>query len=134
MRISIQSCALGLALLVTTTLGACTRPPSAAEMAGVPVVTYGTAAPGKDFVLHYKAGQPMPVAASVRGTLIARPVDQTLMVATSRDIWLYKDWASFDGKTWRSAHDLVTNEFKVLLPGFATGQEIGELSAKFDAK
>lgn len=130
MRVSTMICALSL----TALLGGCAVPPSGDDMARLPVVTFGETAPSTDFVLHYKAGQPLPVSASVTGTFLDRTAQQTLTVTTKRDIWVYKQWASLDGKSWVKGTDLVSGVFAITLPGQKTGNEPGGLAARFDAK
>ncbi|HYH23647.1 MAG TPA: hypothetical protein VD995_33945 [Azospirillum sp.] len=122
--------------LATLGLGACAGfPPSAEEMAKVPVVRYGTRAPTNgDYVLLYPAGAPLPVVASVGGTLLERPAQATLEVAVKRDVFVYRNWTSFDGKTWQAGGDAVGGAFEVILPGQPDGLAPGTMSARFDLK
>lgn len=124
-----------MSLALTLSLGACAVPPGAADMADVPVVRFGQAAPaGKEFVLYYLAGTPLPVVATVDGSLLAKSGKATLDVATNRDVYVFRQWVSFDGKTWTRGDSAVTGNFEVVLPGQRTGGEPGALSARFDVR
>ena len=69
--------------LIAISLVGCSgmMPPNAKEMAQIPVVRFGDDAPaGKEFALLYPAGMPLPVNASVSGTLLAQSDKATLHV------------------------------------------------------
>lgn len=123
--------------VAASTLGACAGmfPPNAADVAKVPVVRYGDAAPdGKEYILHYPAGARLPLVASVGGTLLVSPAQATLEVATNRDVYVYRGWVSFDGKTWKAGNDAVDAEFLIELPGEKDTKSPGAMSARFDVK
>lgn len=116
-------------------LGACAIPPSGADLADVPVVRFGQPAPaGKDFILFYPAGTPLPVLATVDGSLLAKTGQSALEVATVRDVYVFRQWVSFDGKTWVAGNNAVGGRFEITLPGERTGAEPGTLSARFDLR
>lgn len=121
---------------VAASLGACAGiPPSGAEMASVPVVRYGNPAPADGrFVLLYPAGSPLPVVASVGGSLLERPAQSALDVALKRDVYLYRNWVSFDGKIWQAGDGVVASDFRITLPGEADGKAPGSMTARFDLK
>jgi hypothetical protein len=125
-------------LAATATLAGCTGlmpPPSADEMAKIPVVRYGeTASASGDYVLLYPAGAPLPVVASVSGSLLAKPGLARMEVATNRDVYAYKSWLSFDGKTWMPSDKAVGGEFAITLPGETDSKAPGTMSARFDLK
>jgi hypothetical protein len=129
---------VSLAILATATLslGACAGfPPTSEKMAKVPVVRYGSPAPADgEFVLLYPAGAPLPVVASVGGSLLEQPAQAALNVALKRDVYLYRYWVSFDGKTWQDGDDVVDGEFTITLPGETDGKAPGTMSARFDLK
>ncbi|WP_448204039.1 hypothetical protein [Azospirillum sp. sgz302134] len=126
---------IALCLAAAASLSACAGiPPSADEMAKLPVVRYGQPAPAdKNFVLLYPAGAPLPVVASVKGDLLQRTDEKTLEVSTKRDIYTYREWVSFDGKTWERGDNATSSRFEILLPG-GDGVSPGKLSASFDKK
>jgi len=124
-------------LAATATLAGCAglMAPGADEMAKVPVVRYGEAAPaGGEHVLLYPAGAPLPVVASVSGTLLSKTGEARMEVATSRDVYVYKNWLSFDGKNWMSGSQAVGGEFAITLPGEKDSKAPGTMSARFDLK
>lgn len=113
--------------------------PSAESISRLPVLRYGETAPtGQDFVLLYPAGTPLPVHAKVVGTLLEKTGQADFAVVLKRDVYLYRDQASFDGKTWQPGHRLVGGRFWFSLPGDRDGQRDGhspaELGAAFDQK
>lgn len=127
---------LAMIAIATLGLGACAGiPPTAEEMAKVPVVRYGSPAPADGgFVLHYPAGAPLPVDTSVGGSLLEKPAQTTLNVAVKRDVYLYRHWISFDGKTWQPGDGVVAGDFRITLPGQTDGKTPGSMAARFDLK
>lgn len=113
--------------------------PSAEEISRLPVVRYGQPAPaGQNFVLHYPAGAELPINAKVAGNLFEKTDQATLIVKLKQDVFMYRDQASFDGKTWSTGHHLVSGKFWLALPGDKDGQRDaqspGELAAEFNLK
>lgn len=124
-------------LAATATLAGCAGlvPPSADTMAKMPVVRYGETAPaGGEYVLLYPAGAPLPVVASVSGSLLSKPGQARMEVATNRDVYVYQHWLSFDGKNWTAANNAVGGEFAITLPGEKDSKAPGTMSARFDLK
>jgi hypothetical protein len=109
-------------------------PPSASSLAQVPVVKYGTEAPQQQkFVLLYPAGTPLPVLASIKGSLFEKTDEATLEVKLKNDLYVYDGWVSLDGKNWTSKGEVVKGEFGLTLPGWVHGNEPGTLHAEFNA-
>jgi hypothetical protein len=127
-----------LASLLSCAGCASLTPPDEKNMAEVPVVNFGDAAPeGKkihEFVVHYPAGTSLPVVASVQGTLLEKSDQSNLSVTLKKDIYVYRNWVSFDGKNWQSGDKVVASKFKIDLPGLANGKNPGTLSAEFNLK
>lgn len=118
-------------------LGGCASlfPPKAEDLAQTPVVRFGEAAPaGKEFVTFFPAGAPLPAVATVDGTLLERKASATMQVALKRDVYLYRQWLSFDGKTWVSSRDAVGGAFLIELPGVKDGRNPGVMRAEFNLK
>lgn len=128
---------LALVTLAAVLLPGCaalTRP-SDAEMARLPVVRYGDAAPsGQPYILHYPAGVPLPVEARVHGTLMEQDTRSTLQVSIRKDLYTYKQWASLDGKTWCPATDLIGGHFQFVVPGDGDSRAPGVMRAEFNLK
>ncbi len=109
--------------------------PSESHMAKIPTVRFGQAAPpGNDFVMLYPAGTPLPVDASLGGTLMAQPDKATLHVTLKRDVYVYKHWVSFDGKKWEYGRHAFDGKFDFRLPGTETGSNPGRLGLEFNLK
>ena len=118
-------------------LGGCASmfPPKAEDLAQAPMVRFGEAAPtGKEFVTFFPAGAPLPVVATVDGTLLERKASASMQVALKRDVYLYRQWASFDGKTWVASKDAVGGKFLIELPGVKDGKNPGSMNAEFNLK
>lgn len=109
--------------------------PSEKSMEQVPVVRFGSPAPAnKEFVVMYPAGTPLPVVASLGGTLMEQGDKATLHVTLKRDVYLYKRWVSFDGKTWKYGRHQVDGKFEIKLPGMENGSNPGVLGLEFNTK
>lgn len=121
-------------LLTLTATGCATVPPSSSEMERMPVVRFGDTAPATPFVLLYPAGTPLPVTASITGTLLEKSDEATLKVTLKQDIYRYKQWASFDGKHWQRGDKLVHGEYRITLPGDNDGHTPGSMAAEFNLK
>ncbi len=120
---------------VLSLFGCAGIPPSESEMAKLPVVRFGEPAPnGRDFILLYPSGVPLPVQASVGGSLMAKPDQATLHVTLKRDVYVYRHWLSFDGKTWQYGRRAIDGKFEVRLPGTETGSNPGVMGVEFDQK
>ena len=132
---------LALSTFSAFTLSACAglSAPSTDEIARLPVVRYGQAAPSdKNFVLLYPAGANLPVNAKVVGNLFEKGDEATLSVRLKQDIYIYRNQLSFDGKTWSAGHDKVGGKVWLALPGDKEGkrdaQSPGELGAEFNLR
>lgn len=127
--------ALALAAMSLGTGCATLTPPSAQSMAQIPVVKFGDQAPAdQKFVLLYPAGTPLPVVASVKGTLLDKSDEATLQVKLKHDIYVYQHWASLDGKVWSAGKNIVDGKFEIRLPGEKDGHSPGTLNAEFNQK
>lgn len=130
-----------LPLLPALLLSACAGlgAPSAEAIARLPVVTYGQPAPADgEFVLRYPADTDLPVIATVDGTLLAKTARAEMAVRIKRDVYVYRDQASFDGKTWQPGPSVIGGKFWFALPGDKdgrrNGQSPGELGAEFNLR
>lgn len=109
--------------------------PSQETFAKLPVVKFGETAPaGQKFILHYPAGASLPVVASVTGSLLTQPVQETLQTSLRKDIYLFEKWISLDGKIWQPRSEVVTGSFVINIPGLENGKNPGALSAEFNEK
>lgn len=117
--------------------------PSSADIQRLPVVRYGQAAPAdRDFVLLYPAGVDLPVDVKVSGSLLAKSDEARLTVRVKRDVFVYRDQVSFDGKTWQRGQGSVGGQVVLSLPGDVPGSNgqlrdgvsPGVLAARFDLR
>lgn len=101
-------------LIITILLVGCAGLPPAplATMAQLPTVRVGDPIPPDTaYIVFYPAGYEFPVKLSASGSLFSSPVAVEGKAALARDLYLYKHWASHDGKIWLSSHDLLGVEF-----------------------
>ncbi|NOT64576.1 MAG: hypothetical protein HOP06_00750 [Methylotenera sp.] len=107
--------------------------PSAQSLSQVPVVKFGEAAPS-DHITLYPAGASLPVLTSVKGSLFEKTDESTLNVTLKKNLYVYKQWVSFDGKSWMTGNKAITGNILMTLPGEKNGQDAGTLSAEFNLK
>jgi hypothetical protein len=89
-----------LLLFALTACGAIS-PPAALMDGKMKVVEIGSGKPDTDnYVLHIPAGVQFPLRLFVHGSLLEKELDLTKKISIKRDIYLYRQWTSFDGKKW----------------------------------
>lgn len=129
-----------LLVVVTLALGACANlsGPSAADIARLPVVDYGQSPPADEFVLRYPAGANLPVVTRLEGSLLEKAEQATLTVRIKRDVYVYRDLASLDGKSWQPGNLVVGGRVWMTLPGNKDQKQdavsAGEIGAEFNLK
>ena len=116
-------------LLAPAVITACaTQPPGADLTTRVPVVEIGQPKPAdKEYILLVKAGRDYPVQMNVDGSFLAKTGAAETIVRVKRDVYLYKHWTSFDGKTWERAK-------LTLKVGVGMDPESGKVEIKVDEK
>lgn len=108
--------------------------PSSAEIAQAAQIRFGQPRPaGDNYVLHYPAGTPLPVATVVDGDLFEQAGQSTLHVTLKRDIYVYRGYASFDGKNWQPARSLVATNLELQIPQ-TNGSNAGYLHIEMKQK
>jgi hypothetical protein len=77
------------------------------QIAQLPVFKVNEA-PGDagDHVTHYPSGTLFPIEITAEGSMFGTQAQSPLLVQLSRDVYVYKQWASFDGKRWTNSHKL----------------------------
>lgn len=103
-----------LIALVLSTLVGCAglRPAPVESIAKLPVVRVGDPAPpNMEYVVFYPAGFAFPVQLKTSGSLFVSGKEIQSQVALAKNLYLYKYWASHDGKTWKNSHKLLGVEF-----------------------
>jgi hypothetical protein len=109
---------IAISVITGTVLTACAGlPPNASELAAVPIIQFGQPLPeGKDYILHFPAGSPLPVSTKVGGNLFVQDEQATLNVTLKREVYLYGQFASFDGQNWKRAGKLIETKLELQIP------------------
>jgi hypothetical protein len=92
--------------------------PSYEKLAKLPVVEFGEAVPETDHILLFPAGKPITISIAIEGSLFSEPANTILMVSPSREILVYREWASLDGIKWILKSDLIKSDVIVKIPGY----------------
>ncbi len=127
---------LKIILLITTVVltNACTSMsmPTANTIAGLPTVKFGNAAPlNGEYVLYFPAGSPIDTQVTFGGNLFIKDDTKKLSVIPKQDIYVYKDWLSFDKKSWFNDKEKLKLNLKLALPGYEHPQS-GHLILRLD--
>jgi len=82
--------------------------PSSSLMETTSVVTIGeTQNESKDHIVYIPANTEFPIEFSVKGNVFTKNASSKVMVSFKQDMYLYKYWASLDGKNWVNSHELM---------------------------
>lgn len=115
-------------LIAALSLAGCATLPSPDKLASLPTVELGQPAPaGTDYILHIAAGKPAPFRLVVKGDALMAPAGATAMVEAKHDVYLYKYWASLDGKNWQRGNELFKTQV-----GVSIDPEGGKAEIQFD--
>ena len=109
---------LGLAAL---SLAGCATmfPPSQEKMASLPVVEFPATPPAGEFIFKLPKGKPIPGRVIIEGTALASGADQTLNATLPGDLYIYRNWVSEDGKSWKPANEVIDVRISISLPSDA---------------
>jgi len=101
-----------LSLLLSLLFGcASMNTPSSSLADQKPVVTIGSANnPPEDHIVFIPANTEFPIEFSVSGNVFNKSASSKVMVSFKENLYLYKYWASLDGKTWVNSHKLLDVE------------------------
>ena len=85
--------------------------PSSSLIDTVPVVKVGEAdnVPN-EHIVFIPANTEFPIEFSVKGSVFNHDVSSKVMAGFKQDMYLYKYWASLDGKYWINSHKLMSVE------------------------
>jgi hypothetical protein len=123
---------LGLTVLSLSGCATMTQP-APEKLASLPVVEFPAAPATDEYILKIPAGKPIPTRVVIEGSALTRGADQSLDVTLPRDLYLYRQWVSDDGKSWRAGQDEMEIRVTVLLPSHER-PEPGEIRVKVDRK
>ena len=100
-------------LAVFTLAGCASMLPAPTDaIAKLPIVRVGGQAPqNTEYVVFYPAGFAFPVKLKASGSLFASEKQIESQAMLAKDLYLYKYWASHDGKSWKNSHELLGVEF-----------------------
>lgn len=120
-------------VFLSATLSGCAglTPPSAERLAALPVATYPEAPPKGEYVYKMPAGQPIDLRILVDGDALSGGVDQTVGARLKQDLYLYKQWASADGRHWQDANKLIAINLGIRLPSYESPVQ-GEIHMTVD--
>ena len=132
---------LALPLLLVAGLTACSglqrssgSLPEAAALEALPLIKVGQAKPAQgDYIVFLPASELITATAKVQGTLFEKTDSKDLQVKLKQDLYLYKNWVSFDKQKWVKDTDAIGGNFRVTLPGWdhpQTGEVLIELNTK----
>lgn len=115
-----STCRHLLVLASLSALAACASlggAPNDQTLAGAPVVRFGESPPNSEhFILHFAAGQAIPIVSRLHGNALTQPSEQIQTVTLNRDLYVYRDWLSFDRKTWKPSRDVLDLRVNVRVP------------------
>ncbi len=85
--------------------------PSSSLIDTKPVITIGsTSDVAEDHIVFIPAGTKFPIEFTVEGIVFEEAKSSKVMVSFKHNMYLYKYWASLDGKTWVKSHKLMNVE------------------------
>lgn len=110
-----------LSIALSLVAAGCASPqaPSTELLSGLPVVEFGQAVPAdKEYILLFRAGKPIPLDVAVKGSLFAKDAEQRLEVTVRKDLYVYKDWVSYDRVTWRNGREAIKTDAQMRIPSY----------------
>ncbi len=116
-----------LTALLPLTLIGCASLPSPAEnpFDHARTITIGSGSPPEEaHILYIPAHQPIPVTLNISGNLMEHSTTVQDTVSIKRDIWVYQNWISYDGKTWQSLDKLPRPNIDMSMTINASGAAI----------
>lgn len=77
----------------------------------VPVVKIGASVrPSEAHIVFIPANTPFPIEFTATGSILNQPASSKVMVSFKRDLYLYKSWASENGRYWVNTRRLLKVE------------------------
>ncbi len=74
----------------------------------VPTVQIGAQTPKQeDYIVFIPAGKEFPLSFVTDGSLFSKRVVSTAMVSLSRNLYIYKQYISLDGKSWSKSENVL---------------------------
>ena len=108
--------------------------PSSAEFATLPLIPFGNSVPvDGEYILHFPQGITIDTPVTFGGNLFMADDMKTLTVKPRHDIYVYKDWVSYDRKNWQQGDDVMQADLQLKLPGYDY-PKTGHLNLRLDRK
>ena len=132
---------LALPLILVTSLSACSglqrstgNLPDANVLEALPIITLGQAKPAQgDYIVYLSASELITATTTVRGTLLDKADSKDVQVKLKQDLYMYKNWVSFDKKNWSKDNDSIEGNIRISLPSWdhpKAGEVLIELNTK----
>lgn len=99
-----------LVLFIAALLTGCSTisTPTSSLINTTPIVKVGdSSSVQKNHIVFIPANTKFPVKFSLKGEIFNENLSSTLMASFKQDLYLYKYWASLDGKKWVHSHKLM---------------------------
>ena len=77
-----------------------------------------------DYILFVKSGQAIPMSIKIKGTMFTNSSSLQSHIVASRDIYLYKHRASFNGRDWYPLNRLLSIRLSARMSAKGGGFEI----------
>lgn len=88
------------------------QPVPTETLSKLPVVQVGNVPPtDSEYIVYYPAGQDLPIQLKANGSLFTKEKSIESHVTLTKDLYLYKYWASHDKEKWENSHELLGVEF-----------------------
>ncbi|HTP65542.1 MAG TPA: hypothetical protein VMJ66_09145 [Geobacteraceae bacterium] len=107
-----------LLFCLPVTAFAAASPPTYEQLAKLPVIHFGDPVPDSDYILQFPAGKPVTISVSIEGSLFAQGAVAELAVTPSREIFVFREWASLDGLKWLPRSELIKSDVVTKIPGY----------------
>jgi len=104
--------------------------PDSAVIKNLPIIEIGSQQKkpeNNEYVLHIPAGAEVPVHFSIKGGLVSSKIEHKSTTKINKELYIYKYWASLDGKNWQPSRDLITMPITIGL-----GPEGGQVHISID--
>jgi hypothetical protein len=106
------------------------RAPDADLATRLPIIEIGQPKPDtKEYILRVPARKPIPVIVTFDGSFLTEEGAAETAIQVRQDVYLYKQWASFDGKIWQRSHSIFDTRL-----GVGLDTEGGKVEIKLDEK
>ena len=108
-----------LALCLAVSGCASVADPETADFNQLPVIEFGQPVPEDgNFILHFPAGVAIATPVIFKGDLFEEAVCEVVSVKPVRDIYVHKEWVSYDRQQWMDANQSLDLKVNVVLPGY----------------